>query len=92
VIRTFISLPAGVAKMPLKRFTIYTLIGCIPWVFGLTFIGAALGTKWDKAAKAIQPVGWLIAALLIAGLAVWIVRRYSVVRREYAELDRNAGR
>jgi membrane protein DedA with SNARE-associated domain len=92
VIRTFISLPAGVAKMPLKRFTIYTLIGCIPWVFGLTWIGAALGSKWDKAAKAIQPVGWLIAAVLIVGLAVWIVRRYSVVRREYAELDRNAGR
>jgi membrane protein DedA with SNARE-associated domain len=91
VIRTFISLPAGVAKMPVKRFTIYTLIGCVPWVFGLTLIGAALGRKWDKAAKVIQPVGWLIAAVLIAGLAYWIVRRFSVVRREYAELDASAG-
>ncbi len=91
VIRTFISLPAGVAKMPMKRFTTYTLLGCIPWVFGLTFIGAALGSKWDKAAKVIQPVGWVIAAVLLAGLVLWIVRRYSVVRREYAELDAKAG-
>ena len=92
VIRTFISLPAGVAKMPVKRFTVYTLIGCVPWVFGLTWIGAALGSNWDKAAKIIQPVGWLIAAALVAGLAIWIARRYSVVRREYAELDRRPGR
>src|SRR5437762_11042613 len=46
VIRTFISLPAGVAKMPVRRFTTYTLLGCIPWVFALTWIGAVLGRRW----------------------------------------------
>ena len=88
VIRTFISLPAGVARMPLKRFTIYTLLGCIPWVFGLTWIGAVLGSRWEKAARYIQPIGWVIALALVAGVAVWIARRYKVVRQEYAELDR----
>src|SRR4051812_42578946 len=39
IIRTFISLPAGVAKMPFWRFTTFTALGCIPWVFMLTFIG-----------------------------------------------------
>jgi membrane protein DedA with SNARE-associated domain len=88
VIRTFISLPAGVARMPLKRFTVYTLLGCVPWVFGLTWIGAVLGGRWEKAAKYIQPIGWLIGLALVAGIVVWIARRYTVVRREYAELDR----
>ena len=88
VIRTFLSLPAGVARMPLRRFTVYTLLGCIPWVFGLTWIGAVLGSRWEKAAKYIQPIGWLIALVLVAGIVVWIARRYTVVRREYAEIDR----
>src|SRR3954463_6501674 len=39
IVRTFISLPAGVARMPFWRFTAFTLAGCIPWVFALTFIG-----------------------------------------------------
>jgi membrane protein DedA with SNARE-associated domain len=87
VIRTFISLPAGVAKMPLRRFTGYTLLGCIPWVFALTWIGAALGSRWEKAAGYIQSVGWLIALVLVAGAIAWVIRRWSIVRREYAALD-----
>jgi len=46
-IRTFISLPAGIAEMDLKKFTIYTLIGSIPWCFALTYIGYALGPHWS---------------------------------------------
>jgi membrane protein DedA with SNARE-associated domain len=87
VIRTFISLPAGVAKMPLRRFTGYTLLGCIPWVFALTWIGATLGSQWERAAGYIQRVGWLIAIAIALGIAVWIARRWSVVREEYAALD-----
>ena len=43
IIRTFISLPAGVARMPFWRFTVLTTLGCIPWIFMLTFIGKAGG-------------------------------------------------
>ena len=39
IIRTFISLPAGIARMPFWRFTLYTAIGCVPWVLGLTLLG-----------------------------------------------------
>src|SRR3954465_2714596 len=47
IIRTFISLPAGVAKMPFWRFTALTALGCIPWVFALTFIGKQAGDHWE---------------------------------------------
>src|SRR4051795_3081142 len=47
IIRTFISLPAGVARMPFWRFTVFTLAGCIPWVLLLTFIGQQAGSRWD---------------------------------------------
>jgi membrane protein DedA with SNARE-associated domain len=91
VIRTFISLPAGVARMSPRRFTVYTLLGCVPWVFGLVIVGAALGTQWDRADKLIQPIGWLIAILFVGGLAVWVARRWTTVRAEYAALDRERG-
>jgi membrane protein DedA with SNARE-associated domain len=91
VIRTFISLPAGVAGMPPRRFTLYTLLGCVPWVFGLAIVGAALGSQWDRADRLIQPVGWLIAIVFVGGLAAWVGRRWTVVRAEYAALDRERG-
>ncbi len=46
VVRTFISLPAGVAGMNVLRFAVYTFIGSIPWCFGLAYIGAVLGENW----------------------------------------------
>src|SRR5262245_29886740 len=47
IVRTFISLPAGIAKMPFWRFTVFTLIGCIPWVLALALIGEAVGANWE---------------------------------------------
>ena len=47
IIRTFISLPAGVARMPFWRFTVLTTLGCIPWIFMLTFIGKQVGEHWE---------------------------------------------
>ena len=46
VVRTFISFPAGTARMNLARFTFYTLLGCVPWVFALTYFGNLLGENW----------------------------------------------
>ena len=48
IIRTFISLPAGVARMPFWRFTVLTFAGCVPWVFLLAFIGQQVGAKWES--------------------------------------------
>ena len=47
VIRTFIALPAGIAKMPILRFHLYTFLGSWPWCFALAWAGARLGQAWD---------------------------------------------
>jgi membrane protein DedA with SNARE-associated domain len=91
VIRTFISLPAGVARMPFWRFTLYTVLGCLPWTFALAWLGYALGENWTKVEDVLQPVAWAIAAVVFAVGVWWVARRYRKVRAAYAELDRAAG-
>jgi membrane protein DedA with SNARE-associated domain len=92
VVRTFISLPAGVAAMPLKRFTIYTVLGCLPWCIALTLIGAALGSQWHEAEVVIQRFAWAIGGVLGIAIIVFVARRWRTVREEYAALDAEAAR
>lgn len=87
VIRTFISLPAGMAKMPFGRFTAYTIAGCIPWTFALAWLGARLGARWHTVEELLRPVSWLIVIAVAGIAAVFVLRRWRLVRREYAELD-----
>jgi membrane protein DedA with SNARE-associated domain len=74
IVRTFISLPAGVAKMPFMRFTVYTLLGCIPWVLALAVAGEALGANWKDARKYFEYVDYAVAALIVAALVYWVAR------------------
>jgi len=87
VIRTFISLPAGVARMPFWRFTIYTVLGCLPWTFALAWLGYVLGENWTEVEAVLRPVAWAIALLVVALGVWWFSRRYRRVRAAYAELD-----
>jgi len=48
VVRTFISLPAGLSRMPLLRFQIYTFVGSWPWCYALAYLGFKLGERWDS--------------------------------------------
>jgi membrane protein DedA with SNARE-associated domain len=82
VVRTFISLPAGVARMPFGRFSIYTFAGCLPWTFALAGVGYALGSKWTQVEKYLRPISIIVAGLLAALLAFWLVRRARAKRRE----------
>lgn len=75
VVRTFISLPAGVAKMPFAKFTVYTFLGCLPWTFALTWAGFLLGENWETFLKYGEPVSIAIVVLLVAVLVWWLVRR-----------------
>ncbi len=75
VIRTFISLPAGIERMPFGRFTLYTAVGCVPWVFALTGVGYALGQSWDSILGSFRVASYVIAALVVAGLAAYFIRR-----------------
>jgi membrane protein DedA with SNARE-associated domain len=75
VVRTFISLPAGVAKMPFVKFTLYTFLGCLPWTFALTWAGFLLGENWETFLKYGEPVSIAIGITLLALLVWWLVRR-----------------
>ncbi len=75
LVRAFVSLPAGVAKMPLGRFTVLSLIGAIPWVVGLAFAGYALGGDWKSVRSAFEYVDYAILIVLVVGIVYTIVRR-----------------
>jgi len=75
VIRTFISLPAGMARMPVARFTVYTAIGVTVWVTLLSSIGFGLGSSWNAMAGAIGVAGAVIAAVLAVVLAGVLAHR-----------------
>jgi membrane protein DedA with SNARE-associated domain len=87
VIRTFISVPAGVVRMPFWRFTLYTVLGCLPWTFALAWLGYELGDRWEGFQHALQPFSWAIGAACAVALAWYIRRRWTTVRAEYAALD-----
>jgi membrane protein DedA with SNARE-associated domain len=81
LVRTFISLPAGVARMPFWRFTLFTVAGCIPWVTALALIGRSVGANWEDWRDRLGYLDYVIVALIVAGIAYWLLRR----RRESAE-------
>jgi len=78
VIRTFIALPAGVARMPRLRFHIYTFAGSWPWCFVLAWAGMKLGERWDSDPRLklwLHRLDAVIVVLLLAALA-WFVRSH----------------
>jgi membrane protein DedA with SNARE-associated domain len=78
VVRTFIALPAGIARMPQGKFQLYTFIGSWPWCFGLAFAGAKLGDRWNSDPELRDLFHrfdeLIIGALLV--LIVWYVVRH----------------
>jgi membrane protein DedA with SNARE-associated domain len=74
VVRTFISLPAGVARMPFWRFSVLTLAGCIPWMLMLTFLGKVAGGEREKWEGYFQYVDYAVLALILIGAGYLIVR------------------
>jgi membrane protein DedA with SNARE-associated domain len=78
VVRTFIALPAGIARMPQAKFQIYTFLGSWPWCFALAYIGAKLGERWDsdpELRNVMHRFDFVIVAVLVLGI-VWYVRRH----------------
>jgi membrane protein DedA with SNARE-associated domain len=75
IIRTFISLPAGVARMPFWRFTALTLAGCIPWVLMLGLIGRAVGDNWEEWRDKLHYLDYAVLAAIVGGLIWLLVRR-----------------
>jgi membrane protein DedA with SNARE-associated domain len=74
IIRTFISLPAGVARMPFWKFSVLTLAGCVPWIFMLTFIGREVGANWEDWKDSLHYVDYTVAVAIVLGLLYLVVR------------------
>lgn len=76
IIRTFISLPAGIAKMKAGRFTLFTLLGCIPWNLALTYFGMKLGQHWETAQKFTHPLTYIVALIVVILIIRFVYRSY----------------
>lgn len=74
IVRTYISFPAGMARVPLGRFVLLTFAGAIPWNLLLAYVGYVLGRNYDKVTIFIQRGGYLIALLVVAAVALWWYR------------------
>src|SRR5262249_22185469 len=74
IVRTFISLPAGVARMPFGRFSLLTVAGCVPWVFLLTFAGQQAGEHWKDWKDGLHYVDYAVAAMIVVGIVYLVVR------------------
>jgi len=81
IIRTFISLPAGIARMPFWRFTILTFIGCIPWVVMLTLAGRAVGDNWEELQHNLHYFDYFLVLAIVGGVVYLIVRNRRRKRR-----------
>lgn len=75
IVRTFISLPAGVARMPFWRFTVLTCIGCIPWITGLALLGRAAGDDWERLQRQLHYVDYALILAAVGGVVWWMLRR-----------------
>jgi len=83
IIRTFISLPAGVARMPLGRFVVFTVAGSIPWVLTLAIVGREVGDRWDQWRSHLHYADYGVVAVIVMGIAYLLIRR----RRGSAEWE-----
>jgi membrane protein DedA with SNARE-associated domain len=81
IVRTFISLPAGMTRMNFPRFLLFTFLGSLPWCFVLALIGQKLGQNWDNVGNWIHRFDILIAVAIVA-LAVLYVRRHLRLSKE----------
>jgi membrane protein DedA with SNARE-associated domain len=79
VVRTFIAFPAGLARMPMLKFQLYTFLGSWPWCFGLAYIGSVLGARWNSDPtfrRLFHEFDGVAAALVLAGFSWFVWARW----------------
>ena len=82
VIRTFISLPTGITKMPLGKFVFYTFSGSLPWSFVLTYAGVIMGESWSDVEIYFRKFDWLIVILVISLIGWGISKKLKIKENE----------
>jgi membrane protein DedA with SNARE-associated domain len=85
VVRSFVAIPAGVARMPLGRYTVFTAIGSAIWCFALAGVGWALGSSWESFHSGFRFADYAVAAAVVAGVVWLLLRRRNKRRRRAAE-------
>ena len=80
VVRTFIAFPAGVARMPLLKFVLYTFVGSLVWCWALAWLGQKLGEHWDSLGVYFHRFDEVIGLLILLGAAWWIWRHLKHLR------------
>jgi membrane protein DedA with SNARE-associated domain len=81
IIRTFISLPAGIAQMDIKKFVIYTLLGSLPWCFALGYLGFLLGPQWEVIRNYFHILD-IIVGIGIVAFIVYLIYKYKYKANE----------
>src|ERR1041384_5722148 len=83
VVRTFIAFPAGVARMNVPRFILYTFLGSFPWCLGLAYVGQLLGAQWDTNPLLktwFHRFDFVIGLVILAGAVWWVWRHIKHAR------------
>lgn len=75
IVRTFVSLPAGVARMPIGRFSLLTTLGSIPWVLALALLGQSVGDNWESWRHNLGYLDYVVAAAILGAVAWWLLKR-----------------
>lgn len=88
VVRTFIALPAGVARMPLGRFVWYTFLGSLPWCLALAYAGTVLAERWGEVHEVFRHVDLVVVALLVLLAAAFLGQRLRSAGRSGHAVDR----
>jgi membrane protein DedA with SNARE-associated domain len=83
VVRTFISFPAGVAKMNVPRFIVYTFVGSFPWCLGLAYIGMKLGENWDTLGVYFHKFDIVIGIVAVAGAGYYVWRHLKTKNKKF---------
>ncbi len=87
VIRSLVSFAAGVAGMPLGRFTVFSFLGSLPWTAFLVFAGMQLGTHWDTVGEWLKRVEYAVLAALLVVAVAWVWFRIIAPRRGSGPID-----
>jgi membrane protein DedA with SNARE-associated domain len=85
VVRTFISVPAGVSRMNLWKFSVYTFLGAFPWSVGLAWGGYVLGENWEDLRAWMRPADYPIVAIVALAVAWYVWHKARELRREERE-------
>lgn len=81
IVRTFISFPAGAARVPFWRFSLYSFLGSLPWALGLAYVGVLFGEQWDRIRVYWRGLDLIVVLALAVLFAIWLRSHF---RRSYA--------